>query len=402
MYIYQGLGLKYAAILGLLALGLVVATIGICAKPRRDAARWLYLFLSIIPLAIGAYATLEGSIVVRFFSETPEQIVEGRSLAMVSLWVGLAITTPFFILALVMLNRKRNAHSTQGTDDHATQVVQPGDFPATSAPGSMFLAGLALLLPFTVVPVQLFALPPTITVQRIAAWCMIGLSSVLVILDQRRLRQAASEDGKLPWFVELGGLVGLWGLLFPMMFLFRRRFGGPNLFPLALGGVLLFLLLPMAMLAFGSLPPGSLSPASPGTPFAPGHKFEVRLASEQPLEGFEKALASNGADYLYVSSEVLADNSGVSVIRQGVDAVGNSSLIFQFNDSASRRLLKITRSNRGGLLAMLTNGTVELAVPIGEPFGASASMSFTDSERCRRMVERLTGRSFMDQTVESN
>ena len=104
-FYYYALGLKYAFALPFLGLIGFILTAIVTSTARRTAVGATVLFTVAIPIFIGGFATVDGlieSFMVIAASTTspkPSELSQGMQMSLVSLWVGLWLSVPSYLLA---------------------------------------------------------------------------------------------------------------------------------------------------------------------------------------------------------------------------------------------------------------------------------------------------------------
>jgi preprotein translocase subunit SecD len=119
--------------------------------------------------------------------------------------------------------------------------------------------------------------------------------------------------------------------------------------------------------------------------FEPGkHKFELRLASYQKVEGWERVLGPEPQNApLWVSPEVALSNRDVARAYPERTAEGKPCVGFLLTEDGALKLARLTKSHIGELLAIILDGRVD-SVPkiMGEFTGGRAMIlgNFTEEE----------------------
>jgi hypothetical protein len=115
-WMYNALGIKYAALLtlsGLCVFFVVIAAVIFCKRPATLAS---FLVLLPLPFLIGVFASVEGMIAswsvmaTSTTSPNPSELGLGISTALFSTLVGLVVTFPSYLLMAIGLPLRAIAH----------------------------------------------------------------------------------------------------------------------------------------------------------------------------------------------------------------------------------------------------------------------------------------------------
>ena len=106
MFVYESLGLRYALLLPLTALISFNLTLLVVLRGRGAAAGFALLFIVPMPLMVGVHGFLDGWIAsgqVMAAGGVPNNLGLGMAMSLVAPMVGMWLTIPSYLLAMIAL-----------------------------------------------------------------------------------------------------------------------------------------------------------------------------------------------------------------------------------------------------------------------------------------------------------
>jgi preprotein translocase subunit SecD len=121
-------------------------------------------------------------------------------------------------------------------------------------------------------------------------------------------------------------------------------------------------------------------------------RVEFRLAEDEAAEGLIEATVSGTTQTIFLHKDPLLTNRDISHARVVVDEENGPAVDVTFAEESREKVLHLTETNRGKLLAILVDGRVIMAPVIREPIGTEARIWGRFSrEEAERIARGLTG-----------
>jgi preprotein translocase subunit SecD len=123
------------------------------------------------------------------------------------------------------------------------------------------------------------------------------------------------------------------------------------------------------------------------------HKFEVRLASHEKVEGWER-VPGPGLEkaFVWISPEVALTNGDVEIARPGRTPGGKLCVLVFFTEDGALKQARLTKSHVGEFLAILLDGRVTMVPRINtEVTGREAMLEGKTEEEVVSIAVGLSG-----------
>lgn len=103
--------------------------------------------------------------------------------------------------------------------------------------------------------------------------------------------------------------------------------------------------------------------------------LEFRIASESPVEGWQKMKVRGSDRPIFVSNDVSLDGSDVRKVSFYSRPQGDPVMGLEFTDNGAKKMESITSQNHGKLLTIMLNGKVVSAPIIRATISQEAKIS---------------------------
>jgi preprotein translocase subunit SecD len=121
------------------------------------------------------------------------------------------------------------------------------------------------------------------------------------------------------------------------------------------------------------------------------HSFEIRLASNESVEGWNRVISPENGEAIWISPEAIMTNDDVRLAE--VRMIDNNFYVdFEFTEDGAKILANLTKSHIGTIMAMMVDGQIVSSPVIKNRIKGGHAMLSGDFtyERAREIAQGIT------------